>query len=141
IMKFSEIYEPSGGWKNTTDSYFYVLGIYGIGFINTTSPGTNRFDSGVLLDPNGNDVDQFISVIGICDQLSGSMPVWNGSSVVNESFSYDLTQYIIVQRYLMLIPPGYTFKNFSLAIGFWLTPKEVEQMILNSQSRKIDILR
>ncbi|MEM3423989.1 MAG: hypothetical protein QXE51_05435 [Nitrososphaeria archaeon] len=141
-MKFSQIFEPSsGGWRNTSNSYFYVLGIYQVNFNNQTNPGSSRVDSGMLIDPNGNDVDQFISTVAIDFELQGSMPVWNGSSVVSESFSYNSTQYIVIQRYLMLVPPGYTLKNFGVAVGFWLSQEEVEQMILNSQSKKSDIIR
>ncbi|MEM3860333.1 MAG: hypothetical protein QW478_13200 [Candidatus Micrarchaeaceae archaeon] len=130
-MKFAEIIEPSEGFLNNSNSYFLVLGIFYLTIPNLSSQGVGRFDNGQLVDQNGNDVDAFVAVLTNNYPLSGTMPVWNGTSVVNESFSYPSYTITVVQKFWMLVPPGYTLKNFGYAIGFWLSPEEIEEMILS----------
>ncbi|MEM3265722.1 MAG: hypothetical protein QXH07_07190 [Thermoplasmata archaeon] len=154
-MKFSEIVEPSGGWVNNTTGFFLVIGIYDRGYPTPTGSGNYENRNGVLVDPNGNTVDVFYDIVtqvvkysgNVNQGTNGSMPVWNGSSVVNDPYSspsftqdiYNSTTFII-QKSKMLIPPGYKFSGFGYAIGFWLDDNEVREYILHTgESENIQI--
>ncbi|MEM3907864.1 MAG: hypothetical protein QXZ17_13570 [Nitrososphaerota archaeon] len=129
-MKFSEIIEPQGGYLNDSNSYFLVLGIWNQYIPEPTGPGATTVTMGNLIDQNGNIVDFFKNFTIYVNQWTLSMPVWNGSSVVNENYTLNTAVPIIYQKTIMLIPPGYKFNGFGIAVGFWLEPEEVEKMII-----------
>ncbi|MEM3193227.1 MAG: hypothetical protein QW292_14305 [Candidatus Parvarchaeota archaeon] len=145
-MKIGEISEASkgSGWTNDTNSYFMVMGIQGIPYPAPRGSGIFTAQAGMLYDTGGNQVDAFYTLIteiseytqSVSQGTNGSMPVWNGSSVVDEAYSspsFSQTQYLAsnfsIVKPFMIIPPGYTFKLFALAWGFWLSLDELMEMI------------
>jgi hypothetical protein len=140
-MKFSEIIEPSGGYVNTTHSYFLVLGIYDRGYPVPNGVGNFENRNGVLIDPAGNDVDVFYDIVVSVTQFTNSMTVWNGTAMQSEPYTQNTAQVIIIQKESLLIPPGFKFSAFGYAIGFWLTAEEVNEMILKgAYGKKEEIL-
>ncbi|MEM3862389.1 MAG: hypothetical protein QW203_07925 [Thermoplasmatales archaeon] len=140
-MKFAEIIEPEGGFLNDSNSYFLVIGILYTHITPPSGTGTYYGNSGVLMDQNGNGVDFFKITIIQVSSWSLPMPVWNGSSVVTENYTLYTTAPFIYQKSVMLVPPGYRLSDFGYAIGFWLSPDEVEQMILGTGPFSFEKLR
>ncbi|MEM4091202.1 MAG: hypothetical protein QXQ46_10790 [Thermoplasmatales archaeon] len=130
-MKFSEIVEPSGGYRNNTTSYFLVLDISGTaytGILNST--GVYTATAGILRDPNGNNVGVFKMIAVVVSSIPSTMTVWNGTSMESEPIDFIVSNTEYSERHNMLIPPGYYFIGFGYAIGFWLDEDEVREYIL-----------
>ena len=129
-MKFSELIEPSGGFINTTNSFFLVLGIYDRGYPNPTGTGNFENRNGILIDPNGNTVDAFYDIIIQITRWTNNMTVWNGTAMESEPYTQTTSQVIVIEKQSLLIPPKFTFQAFSYAIGYWLTVKEVQKWLM-----------
>ncbi|MEM3907686.1 MAG: hypothetical protein QXZ17_12630 [Nitrososphaerota archaeon] len=140
-MKFAELEEPPGGYTNNSDSFFLVLGITNTNVTPPTGTGVTFSNSGALQDQIGATVDFFKVVAVIVNSWSLPMPVWNGSSIVNENYTLYTSAAAIYSKSIMLIPPGYKFSNFGIAIGFWLTAEEVEKMIMGQGPFNMERLR
>ncbi|MEM3873322.1 MAG: hypothetical protein QXE05_12250 [Nitrososphaeria archaeon] len=136
-MKFSEIAEPEGGYKNNTTSYYLVLDI-ALDPVITSINSTGSFgtSTGTLYDPNGISVGFFKTVNIVISSIPSTMTVWNGTSMESEPINFIVPTVQFISRHNMLVPPGYTLKNFDYAIGFWLTEEEVEQYILHGAIEK-----
>ncbi|MEM3489824.1 MAG: hypothetical protein QXO75_09270 [Nitrososphaerota archaeon] len=129
-MKFSEIQEPYGGYVNKSDSYFLVLGINSYPSTNPSSIGISQDAVGELVDPENNTVDYFKMAVMATNQWDQSMTVWNGTTMESEPLTQIVSGSWSFEKTIMLIPPGFTFKNFGIAYGFWLSEEEVKQMSL-----------
>ncbi|MEM4067513.1 MAG: hypothetical protein QXV17_11730 [Candidatus Micrarchaeaceae archaeon] len=129
-MKFAEITEPSGGYKNTTSSYFLALGIAFLDTPSTLNTGWQSNQNGILIDPNGNVVDRFFWIDVNVSAFSSSMTVWNGTSMESEPYTSYTAVAIVDRKSSMLVPPQFTLKNFGYAIGFWLTFEETKEYLL-----------
>ncbi|MEM4067681.1 MAG: hypothetical protein QXV17_12570 [Candidatus Micrarchaeaceae archaeon] len=135
-MKFSEIIEPSGGYRNNTTSYFLVLDIAGTTYtamLNST--GVYTAASGILRDPNGNDVGYFKFIAVVVSSVPSTMTVWNGTSMESEPINFIVSNTEYSERHNMIIPPGYYFINFLYAIGFWLDEDEIREYILHNSEK------
>ncbi|MEM3872849.1 MAG: hypothetical protein QXE05_09860 [Nitrososphaeria archaeon] len=134
-MKFSEIKEPSGGFKNNSTSYFLVLDIADNPAVSSMdSIGSYSSFAGSLVDPNGVPVANFKFIFINVSSVQSTMTVWNGTSMVSEPINFIIPTVQYIARHEMLIPPGYSFNNFGYAIGFWLTFEELQEYLLKGKS-------
>lgn len=121
-MKFSQLNEPeTGGYTNTSNSFFLVIGIYNRGFPEPTEPGNTTNQNGILKDPSK-------KIIGVYNSITFYDYSYSPSSGVYEGFSHTLNS----SNNKMWIPPGYNFSSFTYAIGFWFTAEEVTKYYLGS---------
>jgi hypothetical protein len=91
--------------------------MWGRGVPNPSAPGLYNYSVGTLEDQNGNVVDTFYNIIIQDYEVTGSLS--------DEAFAHAVG----FQKGKMLVPPGYSFKNFEYAYGFWLDPEEVKDWI------------
>ena len=121
-MEFAEITEDP--FTNNTNNFFLVLGIEGIANLTSfpTPPGNTAAQIGVLKDPSGTPVAEWELVKAYANEVTGSLS--------DEAYSW--TQYY--RRHYLIIPPKFSFVDFSSCYGFWLSPEEIKQFILNGLS-------
>ena len=121
-MQFAEITEDP--FTNNTNNYFLLLDIEQHNVPNPSSPGIGSIVNGGLQDPNGTYVGFFMLAQYQDYEVTGNLS--------NEAYSHSY----VTKRDWMLIPPGFKLIAILKAIGFWLSPKEVEQFILGRLSLK-----
>jgi len=137
-MKYTEITEPTGGFINNTTDWILVTGISY--FANLTDKdmmsGPNYDNVGVVLDLNGNPVDQYGLIWG------------EVVSTGNTSEPYVTFQYTSLKNWI-LVPPQHKFVSFGTATAFYLTfeelmqffgikPKQETESILCTKTRSFD---
>ena len=121
-MEFAEITEDP--FKNTTNNFFLVIDIGRHYVPNTNTVGQYAVGNGILIDRSG-------FAVGFYDLIQNQDYALAGS-LSDEAFAHSYEE----KREWILVPPSYTFSQFLRAIGFWLSPKEVEQFILGRLSLK-----
>jgi len=121
-MQFAEITEDP--FTNGTNNFFLVLDIASHQIPNPSAVGAAAFANGNLLDPNGEVVGYFNVYQAWNFEVTGSLS--------DEAYSNAYAS----KKNWMFIPPKFQFSNFGKMIGFWLSPKEVEQFILGRLSLK-----
>ena len=121
-MEFAEITKDP--FTNNTNNYFLVLDIASESIGNPSSPGRSGTRNGQLSDPSGSPVGYFFWNAYQDYEVTGSLS--------NEAYSHSYAY----RKEWVLVPPKYTFSIFIACIGFWLSPKEVEQFILGRLSLK-----
>ena len=113
-VKSIEILEDP--YTNNSDLYVLILDIGNITIPTPSSPGSVSETNGKLIDPNGK-VISFATFIAQYDyEVTGSL------SNVGYAHSYVVKQPV-------LIPPGWSFNNFTRAIGLTGTLEELAPFI------------
>jgi len=121
-MEFAEITKDP--FKNKSNNFFLVVDIQNEGIAQLSGPGYTQNTDGILEDPSGIVVGRFFFMAEHDYVVVGSLS--------DEAFAHSFSS----RRAWMLVPPNYTFSSFGAAVGFWLSPKEVEQFILGRLSLK-----
>jgi len=121
-MEFAEITQDP--FVNTTNNFFLVLDIFDFVVPQPSAVGGEGVQNGTLTDPNGQGVGRFTQNVQWDYAVAGSLS--------DEAFAHSYTE----RRTWMLVPPQYKVSSFTRMIGFWLSPKEVEQFILGRLSLK-----
>ena len=121
-MEFAEITEDP--FTNTTNNFYLVLDIFSHPTPNPNSTGINVQKAGALTDPNNRTVGFFY--------IASSQDYVVAGSLSDEAFAHSY----VVKRDWMVVPPQFNLSGHQFAIGFWLSPKEVEQFILGRLSLK-----
>ena len=114
-VKFFEITDDP--YKNTSNEFVLVLSITEYGVPYPSAPGSQTTVNGMLVDPRGIEIG-YMWVAWYQDyEVTGSLS--------DEAFAHS---YVHNQN-TMLIPPGFTFKNFSNAICLQGTLEELAPFI------------
>jgi len=122
-MQFAEITEDP--FTNKTNKFFLVLDISHYSVPSPSATGVSYFSSsGTLYDPSGNAITYYWRAWAYALEITGTLS--------NEAYSFVWQTH----RQWLLIPPKFQFVGFANMIGFWLTPDEVKQFILNGLSLK-----
>ena len=121
-MEFAEITEDP--FTNNTNNYFLVIDIQNYTIPISTGPGAQQVTTDLLADPSGVNVTEYWKAWYQDVEVTGSLS--------DEAYAHSY----FAKREWLLIPPKFTFKTFGAALGFWLSPKEVEQFILGRLSLK-----
>ena len=121
-MQFAEITDDP--FTNNTNNFFLVLDINSEAVPNPSSPGYLTLTNGVLVDPSGVTIGYYWAAFYQDYEVTGSLS--------DEAYAHSYAR----KKEWILVPPSYTFRSFVRAVGFWLSPKEVEQFILGKLSLK-----
>ena len=113
-VKSIEILEDP--YTNNSDLYVLILAIGSISIPTPSSPSLSYKTSGRLIDPNGNTVSYAIFIAQYDYEVTGSLS--------NEAYAHS---YVVKQP--ILIPPGWSFSNFTPAIGLTGTLEELAPFI------------